>query len=64
MKIYNQNLISFGFAFLFQYKPNLYLVSSDHNKSYCYKSVHSFRVTCLFTRQYYTKGYGTITDVI
>ena len=31
----------------------------------CYKSVHSFRVTCLFSGQYNTKGYdGTITYVI
>ena len=31
--------------------------------SLCYKSVQSFRVTCLFTGQYNTKGYGIITDV-
>ena len=30
----------------------------------CYKSVHSFRVTFLFSGQYNTEGYGTITDVI
>ena len=29
-----------------------------------YKLVQGFRVTCLFTRQYNTKGYDTITDVI
>ena len=29
----------------------------------CYKLVHGFRVTGLFTGQYNTKGYGTITDV-
>ena len=27
----------------------------------CYKSVQSFRVTCLFTGQNNTKAYGTIT---
>ena len=26
----------------------------------CYKSVHSFRVTYLFTSQYYTKGYNLL----
>ena len=31
---------------------------------YCYKSVQSFRVTCLFTGQYNTKDNDTITDVI
>ena len=30
----------------------------------CYKSVQSFRVTCLFTGQYDTKEYGTIAGVI
>ena len=30
----------------------------------CYKLVHGFRVTCLFTGQYNTKGYDTITEVI
>ena len=30
----------------------------------CYKYVHSFRVNCLFSGQYNTKGYGTIRDVI
>ena len=30
----------------------------------CYKLVQRFRVTCLFTGQYTTKAYGTITDVI
>ena len=30
----------------------------------CYKSVHSFRVNCLFSGQYNTEGYGTITDLI
>ena len=29
-----------------------------------YKLLQGFRVTCLFTGQYNTKGYGTITDVI
>ena len=29
-----------------------------------YKLVQGFRVTCLFTGQYKTKGYGTITDSI
>ena len=28
------------------------------------KLVQGFRVTCLFTCQYNTKGYDTITDVI
>ena len=32
--------------------------------SKCYKSVQSFRVTCLFTGQYDTEEYGTIADVI
>ena len=31
---------------------------------YCYKLVQGFRVTCLFTGQYNTKGYVAITDVI
>ena len=31
---------------------------------YCYKSVQSFRVTCLFTGQYDTREYGTIAGVI
>ena len=30
----------------------------------CYKLVQGFRVTCLFTGRYNTKGYDTITDVI
>ena len=30
----------------------------------CYKSVQSFRVHCLFTGQFNTKGYGRFTDVI
>ena len=30
----------------------------------CNKLVQGFRVTCLLTGQYNTKGYGTITDVI
>ena len=33
-------------------------------KTKCYKFVHSFRVTFLFTGQSNTKAYGTITDVI
>ena len=32
--------------------------------NYCYESVQSFRVTCLFTGQYNTKGYSTITEVL
>ena len=32
--------------------------------SYCYKLVQGLRVTFLFTGQYITKGYDTITDVI
>ena len=35
----------------------------DQN-NYCYKLVQGFRVTCLFTGQYNTKGYDMITDVI
>ena len=30
----------------------------------CYKSIQSFRVTCLFTGQYGTREYGTIAGVI
>ena len=30
----------------------------------CYKSVQSFRVTCLFNGQYDTREYGTIAGVI
>ena len=30
----------------------------------CYKLVQVFMVTCLFTSQYNTQGYGTITNVI
>ena len=30
----------------------------------CFKSVQSFRVTCLFTGQYDTGEYGTIAGVI
>ena len=30
---------------------------------YCYKLVQGFRVTCLFTGPYNTKGYYTITNV-
>ena len=30
----------------------------------CYKLVEGFRVTCLLTGQYNTKGYDTITDFI
>ena len=30
----------------------------------CYKLVQGFRVTCLFTGQYNTRGYDKITDVI
>ena len=33
-------------------------------KAYSYKSVQSFRVTCLFTGQYNTGEYGTIAGVI
>ena len=33
-------------------------------QSICYKIVQGFRVTCLFTRQYNTKGYDMIRDVI
>ena len=29
----------------------------------CYKLVQGFRVTCLFTGKYNTKGYDMITDV-
>ena len=32
--------------------------------SLCYKFVQGFKVTCLFTGQYNTKGYDMITDVI
>ena len=40
-------------------------VCYDHSlgSRYCDQLVQSFRVTCLFTSQYNTKGYGTITDV-
>ena len=33
-------------------------------RSKCYKLGQGFRVTCLFTGQYNTKGYDKITDVI
>ena len=36
----------------------------DREPSECYKSVQSLRVTCLFSGQYNTQGYGTITDVL
>ena len=36
----------------------------DREPSECYKSVQSLRVTCLFSGQYNTQGYGTITDFI
>ena len=32
--------------------------------SKCYKLEQGFRVTCLFTGQYNTKGYDMVTDVI
>ena len=32
--------------------------------TFCYKLVHSFRVTCLFTGECNSKAYGTITDDI
>ena len=31
---------------------------------YAIKLIQGFRVTCLFTGQYNTEGYGTITHVI
>ena len=31
---------------------------------FCYKLVQGFRVTCLLTGQYNTKGYDMITDII
>ena len=33
-------------------------------ETYCYKLIQGFRITWLFTGQYNTKSYGTITDVI
>ena len=41
--------------------PNSFVYTCQ---GFCYKSVHSFRVTCLFSGQYNTKGYGTVADVI
>ena len=44
------------------YIPRTY--DSTIKCDYCYKLVQGFRVTCLFTDQYNTKGYDMITDVI
>ena len=38
--------------------------SNPSNLNNCYKLVQGFRITCLFTGQYHTKGYDTITDDI
>ena len=50
--------------FSIEYLINLIGINICLYNMNCYKSVQSFRVTCLFTGQYNTKGYGTITDVI
>ena len=42
---------------------NLYTGFDYSSYAYCYKRVQSFRVQCLFTGQYYTEEYITLTDV-
>ena len=58
------------FVILLVYMLSIYGTENKDEKNkgkivayYCYKLVQGFRLTCLFSGQYNTKGYNTIIDV-